>query len=252
MRLRGQGRALAQVESWPWPGWKFSLGVVPPDELRRYASEDGHQAVAFVVAIYSAYSPKKVFPEYGLSEEKAVQYVRRLTSTITFSIRMRYLPLMKHIMYLSRAVHPLSDQDLEGLLTQCRRDNARHRVTGILFYSHGHIAQLFEGEPAIADALFDRISRDGRHSHVQKLVDRPIADRSFADWSMAFHPLESAAFATLQGYLLPAHVPPVPATLNIADATLVELVRVAVFGHDPAIPYLPTFPSPDAPPSAQA
>jgi len=143
---------------------------------------------------------------------------------------------MKHIVYISRAVHPLSDQDLEHLLTQSRRDNERHGITGILFYSHGNIAQLFEGEPAIAEALFERIARDGRHSHVQKLIDRPIAARSFTNWAMAFHPLEPTGFATLEGFFLPHHVPPLPESLSIADAMLVELVRLAVFGADPTAP----------------
>jgi hypothetical protein len=143
---------------------------------------------------------------------------------------------MKHIVYISRAVHPLSDQELESLLHQCRRDNARHGITGILFYSHGNIAQLFEGEPPIADALFARIAVDGRHSHVHKLIDRPIAKRSFDGWSMAFHPLESQGFAALEGFLLPHHVPPVPESLTIADAMLIDLVRLAVFGADPSQP----------------
>jgi hypothetical protein len=143
---------------------------------------------------------------------------------------------MKHIVYISRAVHPLSDQDLTHLLTQSRRDNERHGITGILFYSHGNIAQLFEGEPGIADALFERIARDGRHSHVQKLIDRPITSRSFSEWSMAFHPLEPVGFSTLEGFFLPQHVPPLPESLTIADAMLVELVRLAVFGADPTQP----------------
>jgi hypothetical protein len=52
---------------------------------------------------------------------------------------------MIHIVYLSQAVRPLSDPDLQGLLDQCRRDNDQRQVTGILFYSHGNIAQLIEG-----------------------------------------------------------------------------------------------------------
>lgn len=147
---------------------------------------------------------------------------------------------MKHIVYLSRAVHALTDLDLQTLLDQSRSDNARHGITGILFYSHGNIAQLFEGEAAIADELFERISQDGRHSHVRKLVDRPIAARSFSEWSMAFHPLASEGFEALQGFLLPHHVPPAPVTLPTADALLVELVRLAVFGPDPSQPYYTT------------
>lgn len=137
---------------------------------------------------------------------------------------------MHHIAYISRAVRPLTDEDLHELLTQCRRDNERHHITGILFYSHGNIAQLFEGEPEEIEPLFGRILRDGRHSHVQKLIDKPINTRSFADWSMAFHPLEPEGFEALQGFLLPHHVPAPPSTLTIADALLIDLVRLAVFG----------------------
>ncbi|TGE09823.1 BLUF domain-containing protein [Hymenobacter fodinae] len=147
---------------------------------------------------------------------------------------------MNHIVYMSRAVRPLSDQDLQELLDQCRRDNARHNVTGVLFYSHGNIAQLIEGDPSIIEPLFERIARDGRHSHVTKLVDKPIPGRSFSNWSMAFHPLESEGFTALEGFLLPNQVPPTPETLTIADALLVDLVRQAVFGAN-----TPTTPSPN-------
>jgi len=151
---------------------------------------------------------------------------------------------MKHILYMSRAVHPLTDQNLEELLLQCCRDNVRNSITGVLFYSHGHIAQLFEGEDVIADDLFARIQVDSRHTHVVKHIDRPIAKRSFAEWSMAFHPLEPAGFAALEGFVLPHHVAPPPISLTVADALLVELVRLAVFGPDPTTPYQHVFPTP--------
>ncbi|GAB3242235.1 hypothetical protein GCM10027346_38290 [Hymenobacter seoulensis] len=139
---------------------------------------------------------------------------------------------MIHIVYLSRAVHPLSDQDLQELLAQCRRDNEARNVTGILFYSHGNIAQLIEGEPDVLEPLFATIARDGRHSHVRKLVDKPIQARSFPDWSMAFHPLESSGFASLAGFLEPGHLGGAPESLSTADALLLDLVRLAVFGPD--------------------
>ncbi|MFD2721324.1 BLUF domain-containing protein [Hymenobacter monticola] len=129
-------------------------------------------------------------------------------------------------------MRPLSDQDLQELLDQCRRDNAARNITGVLFYSHGNIAQLIEGEPEVLEPLFDVISRDGRHSNVVKLVDKPITARSFSDWSMAFHPIESSGFEALQGFLLPQHLPPSPSSLSIADAMLVDLVKLAVFGAE--------------------
>jgi hypothetical protein len=139
---------------------------------------------------------------------------------------------MIHIVYLSKAVHPLSDADLQHLLDQCHRNNLRLGVTGILFYSHGHIAQLMEGEAEVLEPLYARIAQDGRHSDVHKLVHKTIKARSFPDWSMAFHPLETAGFEHLAGFLQPTQVPAMPATLAIADTMLLDLVRVAVFGPD--------------------
>ncbi|MBC6989439.1 BLUF domain-containing protein [Hymenobacter sp. BT491] len=141
---------------------------------------------------------------------------------------------MIHIIYMSRAVRPLSDADLQALLEQCRRDNAAHNVTGVLFYSHGNIAQLIEGEPEVLEPLFEKIARDGRHSHVVKLADKPIAARSFADWSMAFHPIETEGFRALQGFFMPEEASVVPDNMSIADALLVDLVRLAVFGANKA------------------
>lgn len=135
---------------------------------------------------------------------------------------------------MSRAVRPLSDQDLQELLEQCRRDNALHNVTGVLFYSHGNIAQLIEGDPAVTEQLFEKIALDGRHSNVVKLTDKPIEARSFADWSMAFHPLDPSGFEALAGFFHPTNAPSTPETLTIADALLVNLVRLAVFGPEAA------------------
>ncbi|MBC6606365.1 BLUF domain-containing protein [Hymenobacter sp. BT188] len=142
---------------------------------------------------------------------------------------------MNHIAYMSRAVRPLSDEELQELLAQCRRDNARNNVTGILFYSHGNIAQLIEGDPAIIRPLFEKIALDGRHSNVVKLTDKPIESRSFPDWSMAFHPIDPEGFSTLTGFFLPHQMPATPDTLSIADALLVDLVRQAVFGANDAV-----------------
>ncbi|SFQ67308.1 BLUF domain-containing protein [Hymenobacter arizonensis] len=139
---------------------------------------------------------------------------------------------MIHIVYMSRAVRPLSDQELQQMLDQCRRDNASRNVTGVLFYSHGNIAQLIEGDAAVLEPLFEKISRDGRHSNVVELVKKNIAARSFSDWSMAFHPLQSSGFDALEGFLLPDHLRQPPSTLTIADAMMVDLVRLAVFGPD--------------------
>ena len=49
--------------------------------------------------------------------------------------------LMIAIVYISSAVQPLSDADLEALLAQSREKNGRLKVTGILLYKDGDIMQ---------------------------------------------------------------------------------------------------------------
>jgi hypothetical protein len=110
---------------------------------------------------------------------------------------------MHHLIYLSQATRPLSAKALTCLLDQARLVNERQHLTGALVYSNKRFIQLLEGESAILEQTYARISRDPRHQHLCRVADYPIAARQFADWPLAFQALSPAQFAHLAGYLAP-------------------------------------------------
>lgn len=93
---------------------------------------------------------------------------------------------MHHLIYLSSATELLDEGQLRSLFFQCRRDNARAGITGLLLYRDGSFLQLIEGERADVAALFKKICRDSRHHGILKVVDEPITEREFPTWSMSF------------------------------------------------------------------
>jgi hypothetical protein len=118
---------------------------------------------------------------------------------------------MHHLIYLSQATRPLSVKTLASLLEQARQANARQHLTGALVYGNKRFIQLLEGEQAVLEQAYTRISQDPRHQHLCKVADYPIAARQFADWPLAFQTLSPAQFTHLVGYLAPtksgAHFP---------------------------------------------
>jgi len=110
---------------------------------------------------------------------------------------------MHHLIYLSQATRPLSAKTLTCLLDQARLANERHHLTGALVYGNKRFIQLLEGEPAVLEQAYARISQDPRHQHLCRVADYPIAARQFADWPLAFQALSPTQFTHLASYLAP-------------------------------------------------
>lgn len=89
------------------------------------------------------------------------------------------------VLYHSHSTARPAAAELQVLLDQSRRHNARHGITGVLLYSDGRYVQLLEGpEPAVED-LYARIRRDSRHTRLVTVSTGP-GERRFPDWSMDF------------------------------------------------------------------
>ena len=97
--------------------------------------------------------------------------------------------MLNHLLYVSEATRPMSDADLDALLATARHFNQEHGITGVLFYRGGQFLQLLEGDASQLRELYQRIERDPRHLAVEKLLDRPVDQRFFPDWSMALQEL---------------------------------------------------------------
>lgn len=135
---------------------------------------------------------------------------------------------MHHIIYLSQATRPLSDEELVQLLAQARHDNAQQGITGALVYGAGQFMQIIEGEEAQLAMLYAKLLQDGRHGQVFKFADKPIAQRSFAEWSMAFRPLSPEQFAELAGYLTPEQLNLQAPGLSATDGMLLQMMKAFV------------------------
>ena len=98
--------------------------------------------------------------------------------------------MLIRLVYVSHEVRPLTTADLDALLEESRRNNARLEVTGMLLYHDGDFMQVLEGEEEAVREIYRRIVADPRHSGILVLDDTPVPDREFAGWWMGFRRVE--------------------------------------------------------------
>ncbi len=104
------------------------------------------------------------------------------------------------VAYTSAATKFMTDGELADLLTKARVKNERLEITGLLVYHDGNFLQVVEGPEAKVRQLFHTIENDPRHAHIIKLIDRPVEERQFSDWAMAFRQLSQSSLRDLAGY----------------------------------------------------
>ncbi|MBJ6143474.1 BLUF domain-containing protein [Hymenobacter sp. BT559] len=132
---------------------------------------------------------------------------------------------MHHIIYLSRASAPLSDDQLHDLLLQARTRNAALEVTGLLLYGNQQFMQVLEGEEEAVRTIYESIKGDPRHQNVTAYADKAIEQRAFEGWAMAFEATSAARFDELTGYLVPAGLTVDATRLRQTDTALLVLLR---------------------------
>ncbi len=102
--------------------------------------------------------------------------------------------------YVSQATTALDDVELLAILNQSRNNNSRDDITGFLMHSDGNFFQIIEGSTSSIDALYERLLSDTRHHGVTKVLYRPIRERMFGKWSMAFHSAAIRECEAVPGY----------------------------------------------------
>jgi Sensors of blue-light using FAD len=108
------------------------------------------------------------------------------------------MPLI-HLVYVSSATVPFTQAALLALLEISRRKNESVGLSGMLLFRDGNFMQVLEGEEAVVNNAYARISKDPRHEGLITMLNGPITERNFADWSMGFRNLDSIE-ARLAGY----------------------------------------------------
>ena len=58
--------------------------------------------------------------------------------------------------------------ELPELLEECRTNNAKCDITGILLYHNQSFFQVLEGDRSVVEALFEKVASDSRHTRVTR------------------------------------------------------------------------------------
>lgn len=102
-----------------------------------------------------------------------------------------------HCAYSSVLAPGCTEAELLPILTKARRTNATLQATGILLFHRRSFFQVLEGPRQRIEALYERISADPRHTEVKRLVNEPIEERSFRDWTMGLMEPTAADLASV-------------------------------------------------------
>jgi hypothetical protein len=94
----------------------------------------------------------------------------------------------------------MDSQELLEILNKARIKNAGLEVTGMLLYRSGNFLQVLEGEESVVKALYETIKTDSRHHQVLTIAIKPVKERLFSNWEMAFIDLDEVDPATVPGY----------------------------------------------------
>jgi hypothetical protein len=92
--------------------------------------------------------------------------------------------MLVRLMYASRAVPAVDQEELLAILRKSKGNNPGLGVTGVLCFSEGIFLQVLEGGRSAVNRLYNRIATDHRHTQVELLLYEEVGERRFAGWSM--------------------------------------------------------------------
>lgn len=104
------------------------------------------------------------------------------------------MPRYQRLTYVSRATFPpVRDgagfhPEVGRILVQSRRNNARQRLVGGLYFADGCFFQVLEGRQEDVEALYAKLQDDPRHRDLQVLDRREIPEPEFRGWAMKHVP----------------------------------------------------------------
>ena len=77
---------------------------------------------------------------------------------------------MIELVYVSKAVQRLKQDQLEAILSKARKNNTDNEITGLLLYDgYGTFIQVLEGPENSVESLFSKIQKDTRHTNINRI-----------------------------------------------------------------------------------
>ena len=135
--------------------------------------------------------------------------------------------MLVRLMYASRAVPAVDQEELLAILRKSKADNPAAGITGLLCYSDGIFLQVLEGGRSPVNRLYNRIVADPRHTDVELLQYEEISERRFASWSMGQVNLARLNPSLLLKYSATATLDPYSVSGAVSLALFEELVATA-------------------------
>jgi hypothetical protein len=135
--------------------------------------------------------------------------------------------MMVRLLYASRALDDVSQEELLRILSQSKANNPGSGITGALCSSGRIFMQLLEGGRMAVNALYNQIAADPRHQDVVILSYEEISERRFASWSMGLVNLERVNPSLLLKYSESATLDPYRVSGAASRALLDELMATA-------------------------
>ncbi len=140
--------------------------------------------------------------------------------------------MLVRLLYVSRAVDKVSQEELLKILSQSKANNPESGITGVLCSSGPIFMQCLEGGRMQVNALYCQIAADTRHTEVAILSYEEISERKFANWSMGLVNLEHVNPSLLLRYSESATLDPYGVSGTASMALLQELMaRASIVGQ---------------------
>ncbi len=94
------------------------------------------------------------------------------------------------LLYTSNAIAGINHTVLADIFQSCVRFNVPNNVTGVLMHRNNKFMQYIEGDEPVIRELYDKISRDDRHTDCELVMTRNITRRNTEQWVMGIGSLQ--------------------------------------------------------------
>lgn len=136
--------------------------------------------------------------------------------------------MLVRLIYASRSPEPITDEVVQSILAQSRKNNPEAGITGVLCVCHAEVfLQVLEGARDEVNRLYTKLVCDQRHTDVTILDYAEITERRFFSWKMGRVDLAKLNVGTVLKYSEKPQLDPFAISGSVALALLDELMNTA-------------------------
>lgn len=99
----------------------------------------------------------------------------------------------KSLIYVSKAAKNVDYEEVLNILTHSWKYNHNSYISGMLINDNKHFMQIIQGPTAAIDKLYERISKDQRHSNIKLIGQELLHTRDCTGWSIGFYDQQEVA-----------------------------------------------------------